>query len=233
MDIKIAGFQKLTLLDYPGKVACTAFTIGCNYRCPFCHNSALVLPERFAVDIRHDHLFAFLKKRIGVLEGVCITGGEPTLHSGLRSFIQQVKDMGYAVKLDTNGSNPCLLTRLMEEGLLDYVAMDIKNTLAKYPQTVGISGLNVDSVVKSTELLLQKRIPFEFRTTLVREYHTPEDIREIGRWLQGAPRYILQSFVDSGDLVGCEALHPLAEPQMRVMAHILQPYMGNVELRGV
>ena len=231
--MRIAGFQKLTLLDYPGKVACTVFTMGCNYRCPFCHNSTLVRPERFTADIPQEDIFAFLKKRVGILEGVCITGGEPTLHSGLRGFIKRVKDMGFAVKLDTNGSNPGLLGRLMDEGLLDYVAMDIKNTLAKYPQTAGVSALNVNPVIENAELLLQERIPFEFRTTLVREYHTPEDIQEIGRWLQGAPRYILQSFVDSGDLLGGGGLHPLEEPQMRAMADILRPYVWEVGLRGI
>ncbi|MGI5832034.1 MAG: anaerobic ribonucleoside-triphosphate reductase activating protein [Thermoguttaceae bacterium] len=231
--MRIAGFQKLTLLDYPGKVACTVFTSGCNYRCPFCHNITLVLPERFTAEILHEDLFDFLKKRVGMLEGVCITGGEPTLHSGLRDFIRRVKDMGYAVKLDTNGSNPGLLGRLIDEGLLEYVAMDIKNTPAKYQQTAGLPGLDVNSVIQSAEMLLRERIPFEFRTTLVREYHNPEDIREIGHWLQGAPRYILQRFVDSGDLLGGKDLHPPEEHQMRVMADILRPYVREVGLRGL
>jgi pyruvate formate lyase activating enzyme len=230
--MKIAGLQKLTLLDYPGKVACSMFTPGCNYRCPFCHNAALVLPERPRGEIHGGDVLAFLRKRVGMLDGVCVSGGEPLLQAGLTDFLREVKALGYAVKLDTNGSNPALLGLLIDEGLLDYAAMDIKNNLSKYCETAGVPGLDLDTVVQSAELLMQERIPFEFRTTLVREFHTREDVLEIGRWLQGAPRYFLQHFVDSGDLLS-GGLHPVEEDEMRVMADILRSYVNEVELRGI
>lgn len=230
--MKIAGLQKLTLLDYPGKVACSMFTPGCNYRCPFCHNAALVLPERPRGEIHGGDVLAFLRKRVGMLDGVCLSGGEPLLQAGLTDFLREVKALGYAVKLDTNGSNPALLGLLIDEGLLDYAAMDIKNNLSKYCETAGVPGLDLDTVVQSAELLMQERIPFEFRTTLVREFHTREDVLEIGRWLQGAPRYFLQHFVDSGDLLS-GGLHPVEEDEMRVMADILRSYVKEVELRGI
>lgn len=230
--MKIAGLQKLTLLDYPGKVACSMFTPGCNYRCPFCHNAALVLPERPRGEIHGGDVLAFLRKRVGMLDGVCVSGGEPLLQAGLTDFLREVKALGYAVKLDTNGSNPALLGLLIDEGLLDYAAMDIKNNLSKYCEAAGVPGLDLDTVVQSAELLMQERIPFEFRTTLVREFHTREDVLEIGRWLQGAPRYFLQHFVDSGDLLS-GGLHPVEEDEMRVMADILRSYVKEVELRGI
>lgn len=230
--MKIAGLLKLTLLDYPGKVACSMFTPGCNYRCPFCHNAALVLPERPRGEIHGGDVLAFLRKRVGMLDGVCVSGGEPLLQAGLTDFLREVKALGYAVKLDTNGSNPALLGLLIDEGLLDYAAMDIKNNLSKYCETAGVPGLDLDTVVQSAELLMQERIPFEFRTTLVREFHTREDVLEIGRWLQGAPRYFLQHFVDSGDLLS-GGLHPVEEDEMRVMADILRSYVKEVELRGI
>ena len=231
-EMRIAGLQNLTLLDYPGKVACTVFTPGCSFRCPFCHNPALVLPERARGEIPEEDVLAFLKKRAGMLDGVCVSGGEPLLQRDLRNFLRQVKALGYAVKLDTNGSNPDLLGRLMDEGLLDYAAMDVKNTLAKYPETAGLPGLDLDAVVQSAELLMRERIPFEFRTTLVREFHTREDVLEIGRWLRGAPRYFLQAFVDSGDLLG-GGLHPVDEDEMRAMASLLKPFFREVAVRGV
>ena len=228
----IAGIQKLTLLDYPGKVACTVFTPGCSFRCPFCHNASLVLPERERADIPEEQVLSYLKRRIGMLEGVCLTGGEPLLQRDLGSFIRQIKALGYSVKLDTNGSNPNRLKQLMDEELLDYVAMDIKNTPAKYGETAGVLGMDLDAVMTSVELLMQGRIPFEFRTTVVKEFHTREDIREIGRWLRGAPWYFLQNFVSSGDLIG-QGLHPVEEDEMRKMAGILRQYVGEVALRGV
>ncbi len=228
----IAGFQKLTLLDYPGKVACTVFTPGCGFRCPFCHNASLVLPGREREDIPGEQVLSYLKKRAGVLEGVCISGGEPLLQKDLRGFISRIKALGYAVKLDTNGSDPTALKRLTEEGLLDYVAMDIKNALPKYPETAGVPGMDLGAVMESAETLMQGRTPFEFRTTVVREFHTPEDVREIGRWLRGAPRYFLQNFVPSGDLIR-QGLHPAEEEEMRTMAGILREYVGEVALRGI
>ena len=198
----IHGFQKMTLLDYPGQVACTIFTAACNLRCPFCHNAGLVTRMDAAERIDEAEILAYLKKRQGILDGVCITGGEPTLQHDLADFIRKIKSLGYAVKLDTNGTNPALLAALIDEGMLDYVAMDIKNTPEKYAATVGVPSFDVTPIQQSIDLLLTGRVDFEFRTTVVAEYHTPEDIGEITRWLAGAPRYFLQPFVDSGNLIG-------------------------------
>lgn len=230
--MNIAGFQKLTLLDYPGKVACTVFTPGCNYRCPFCHNAGLVLSQQDRQAIPEDEVLGYLEKRAGLLDGVCLTGGEPLLQKGLADFIRKIKALRYCVKLDTNGSDPDQMIRLMDEDLLDYAAMDIKNSLARYPETAGVPAIDLDAVIQCAELLMQGRIPFEFRTTVVKEFHTIEDIGAIGKWLQGAPKYCLQSFVDSGNLIQ-SGLHPVDEGTMREMANILKPHIKEVTLRGV
>ena len=230
--MRIAGFQKLTLLDYPGKVACTVFTPGCNYRCPFCHNAGLVLPQRERQDIPEDEVLGYLGKRAGLLDGVCLTGGEPLLHGDLPGFIRKIKALGYSVKLDTNGSDPVQLGRLMDENLLDYAAMDIKNSLARYDETAGVPEADLSAVIQSAEQLMQGKIPFEFRTTVVKEFHTPEDIEAIGKWLRGAPKYFLQNFLDSGDLIR-SGLHPVDENTFRRMADILRPYVGETALRGI
>ena len=198
----IHGFQKMTLLDFPGRVACTLFTAACNLRCPFCHNAGLVTSIDSAERIDEEEIFAYLQKRQGILDGVCITGGEPTLQHDLADFIRRVRALGYAVKLDTNGTNPTLLKSLIDEGLVDTVAMDIKNAPAKYPLTVGLTDYDISSIQKSIDILLKGRVDYEFRTTVVAEYHTPEDIASIARWIEGAPRYFLQPFVDSGNLIG-------------------------------
>ena len=199
MDIQ--GLQKVTLLDFPGRVACTVFMAGCNFRCPFCHNASLVThvdPDR---NIPREEVTAFLKKRRGVLDGVCITGGEPLLAPELGDLIREIKNMGYEVKLDTNGSNAERLKTLTASGMIDYVAMDIKNAPGKYGMTIGIDGYDMSNIFRSVEYLMSGKVPFEFRTTVVREFHKREDFEEIGRWLKGAPRYYLQGFVDSGDVI--------------------------------
>ena len=198
----IHGFQKMTLLDYPGRVACTLFTAACNFRCPFCHNAGLVTKIDTAERIDEEEIFSYLKKRQGILDGVCITGGEPTLQKDLPEFIRAIRALGYAVKLDTNGTSPELLKMLIDEGLLDYVAMDVKNAPEKYPLTVGLADYDITPIQRSIDLLLEGRVDYEFRTTVVAEYHTPEDIASIARWTRGAPRYFLQPFVDSGNLIG-------------------------------
>jgi pyruvate formate lyase activating enzyme len=231
-SMKIAGLQKLTLLDYPGKVACTVFASGCNFRCPFCHNAALVLPERKQADIPESDVIAFLRKRAGLLEGVCLSGGEPLLQQGIRAFLRRIKELGYFVKLDTNGSRPELLGCLMEEGLLDYVAMDIKNTPSKYALTAGVPGMDTAPVIQSAELLMCGRIPYEFRTTVVREFHTRDDLVDIGRWLKGAQRYFLQGFVDSGDLIA-SGLHPAEPEELARAIQLLKPFFNETALRGV
>lgn len=240
--MKIHGLNKLTLLDYPGHMACLIFTGACNYRCPFCHNASLVLNPNSQPAISEEEIFAFLQSRKGILEGVCISGGEPTLQADLPEFIRKIRTMGFHVKLDTNGSRPGILKALLEEGLLDYVSMDIKNALKKYLSTIGIpesvSGFNnliTDSVRQSAELLMQSSIPYEFRTTVVKELHSEEDLLSIGKWLNGANAYYLQSFRDSETLVGASLgqFHAYEPEQMRAFRDLLKPYFETVEVRGI
>ena len=198
----IKGIQKLTLLDFPGRVACTIFTAGCNFRCPFCHNASLVLgADTPTGTIPTEELFAFLEARRGRLTGLCISGGEPTLQPGLADFIRRVREMGFAVKLDTNGLRPDVLDSLLSEGLLDYVAMDIKNSLDRYPETVGVPGLDTSSIVRSIAMIRQSGVPHEFRTTLVGGLHTVESVSAIPELIGCDGSYFLQHFADSGDLI--------------------------------
>ncbi|MBQ4111214.1 MAG: anaerobic ribonucleoside-triphosphate reductase activating protein [Clostridia bacterium] len=228
----IKGLQKLTLLDFPEKMACTVFTFGCNFRCPFCHNASLVLSDRTDNTVMpEEEILAFLRKRRGILEGVCITGGEPTLQPDLADFIRRVKDMGYAVKLDTNGYRPHLLRALLTEGLLDYVAMDIKNSLPRYPATVGITHFDTAPIEESAALLMEGRTPFEFRTTLVRGLHTPESVEDMGKWLAGDERFFLQTFEDSGDLIG-EGLSAFDRKGTETLLALLCNYVPNAQIRG-
>ena len=225
------GFQKMTLLDFPGKVACTLFTGGCNFRCPFCHNAVLVENPELAEEISEQFVLDFLKKRQGLLDGVCITGGEPLLQSDLEQFIIKVKEMGYAVKLDTNGSYPEKLISLCEKGLIDYVAMDVKSSMEKYPLCTGIKDYNTAKVEQSIDYLLQGRIDYEFRTTVADELHTPEDIETLAKRIEGAKRYFLQNFVDSGNILG-ENLSPVPHEKLVFMWSIASKYVQNCEIRG-
>ncbi len=236
--MKIHGLNKLTLLDYPGHMACLIFTGACNYRCPFCHNASLVLNPNSQPAISEDEIFSFLQSRKGILEGVCISGGEPTLQADLPEFIRKIRAMDFHVKLDTNGSRPGILKALLDEGLLDYVSMDIKNAPKKYLTTIGFSGFNnliTDSVRQSAELLMQSSIPYEFRTTVVKELHSEEDLLTIGKWLNGAKAYYLQSFRDSESLVGAALgqFHAYEPEQMRAFRDMLKPYFETVEVRGI
>lgn len=226
------GFQKMTLLDFPGKVACTLFTGGCNFRCPFCHNAGLVLNPGLGESYTVEEILAFLKKRQGLLDGVCITGGEPLLNPDLADFMREVRELGFLIKLDTNGSFPDRLQDMVAEGLVDYVAMDIKNCPAKYSETVGISDYDVTPIRESVSFLLSGAVDFEFRTTVVREFHTVEDIQDIGAWIAGAPRYFLQNFVDSGALIG-QNLHSVGPDVLVQMQKSLVKYGIPVELRGL
>lgn len=228
----IKGLQKLTLLDFPDKMACTLFTFGCNFRCPFCHNASLVLADRADDSAMHEEdFFKFLRSRRGILEGVCISGGEPTLQPDLPAFIRRIKDMGFAVKLDTNGYRPAVLKTMVSEGLLDYVAMDIKNSLSRYPETVGISRFDTAPIEESMDFLMENRVPFEFRTTLVKGLHTPESIAEMGRRLAGGERFFLQSFEDSGDLIA-EGLTGLDRAETEALLAVLCNYVPNAQIRG-
>lgn len=230
--MRIHGLQKLTLLDYPEKMACTVFTGGCNFRCPFCHNASLVTHTEDAAVLSEEEVFTFLKKRAGLLEGVCITGGEPLLNSDLEKFIRQIRELGYAVKLDTNGSFPDRLTALVSEGLVDYVAMDLKNSRESYARMIGIPDYQLAPVERSVAFLMEGHVPYEFRTTVVRELHRKEDFIRIGEWIQGASAYYLQQFKDSGDLIQ-EGLHAYDPKVLHQAADIVRAYVPSVEVRGI
>ena len=251
----ISGLNKTTLLDYPGRVAATVFTGGCNFRCPFCHNGGLVLSPLTQEHYTEEDLLDFLKKRKNILSGVCITGGEPTIQQDLPDFIQQIKELGLAVKLDTNGSHPHMLEELIGKKQIDYVAMDIKNTPGKYQATTGLMGertiaeasgntFPVKAVQQSVELLKNANIPYEFRTTVVKEFHTLEDLQEICAWIAGSPAYYLQQFEDSGQLIAemdgsvekGMMFHAYKEAEIKKIAESLNriPGMeGKVHLRGL
>lgn len=232
MYVKIAGFQKLTLLDFPGKTACTVFTWGCNLRCPFCHNAGLVT-EPLTESVTTDELYAFLRKRVGLLDGVCVTGGEPLLQPDLPDFLLPIREMGYAVKLDTNGTNPEKLRELCESGLIDMVAMDIKNCPEKYAATAGTERISIDAVHRSVRYLMQQgKIPYEFRTTVVRQYHTAEDFAAIGKWIHGADAYFLQNFRNTGHLID-NSVSGFTPSEMRQFLEIVRKDVPNAALRGI
>lgn len=229
MDIQ--GLQKMTLLDFPGRVACTVFLGGCDFRCPFCHNFELVVGP-LPTFMEESEFFAFLDKRQGLLDGVAITGGEPCLRKDLPAFIREIRERGFAVKLDTNGSHPAMLRELLDEGLLDYVAMDIKNTRAKYARTVGRPQVNLDAIDESIALLMGSGIEYEFRTTVVQELHEASDFEEIGRWIEGAEHYFLQSFTDR-DTVPDRTLSAPDPAALRAYREIVLPHVKHAEVRGV
>ena len=228
----ICGLQKLAMVDFPGKLAATVFTGGCNLRCPFCHNALLVtrLAESPAMD--EEEVLRFLRSRRGLLDGVVLSGGEPLLQPDAPDFLAAVREMGFAVKLDTNGCYPQSLAGILDRGLVDYVAMDIKNSREKYPQTVGLPGFDTAPVEESLSLLRKSGVDYELRTTVVQEYHTADDIRSIGEWCTGAPRYYLQNFFDSGALIG-SGLHSPEPLALQAFADIARPFFGLVEVRGV
>lgn len=229
----ISGFQKLTLLDYPGKVACTVFTGGCNFRCPFCHNASLVLPERISQESDEEAVLSFLRKRQGVLDGVAVTGGEPLLHRDIARFLEEVRAMGFSVKLDTNGSFPDRLIELVRSGLVDRVAMDIKNSPELYPETVGIEGFDISAVERTKDYLLAGNVDYEFRTTVVKGLHTAESIQKAAEWITGAKEYYLQQFKDSGDIILPEGLSGFDEKEIYAFADAAAVYVPSVKVRGV
>ena len=230
--MRIEGLQKLTLLDYPGRMACTVFLGGCNFRCPFCHNSDLLPVGKVPAAVQEAELMEFLHKRQGILDGVCVTGGEPLLNADIGTLLEKIKALGYAVKLDTNGSRPEALKALVGAGVVDAVAMDIKNSPARYAETVGMRAFDLTPVRESVAYLLTGAVPFEFRTTVVREFHGEDSFTEIGRWIKGAPRYFLQGFVDSERVLE-GGLHPCTKEEMERFAAIVRPFVGQAELRGV
>lgn len=229
----ISGLQKLTLLDYPGRVACTVFTGGCNFRCPFCHNAPLVLPERLAQDTDEEQVLAFLRKRTGILDGVAITGGEPLIHKEIPSFLEKVKALGFSIKLDTNGSFPEMLESVVKAGLVDRVAMDIKNCPEKYAETIGLKDFDIAPVERSKSFLMECGIDYEFRTTVVKGIHTEESLLGAAEWIAGAKEYYLQQFKDSGDVIAIDGLSAYDEKEMHALADAVARFVPSVKVRGV
>ncbi|MBE0601962.1 MAG: anaerobic ribonucleoside-triphosphate reductase activating protein [Firmicutes bacterium] len=227
----IAGLQKMTLLDYPGKVAATVFIGGCNFRCPYCHNASLLHPANDAHEITEDTVLAFLKSRKGLLDGVCVTGGEPLLWDGLKAFLRKVKEMGFLVKLDTNGTRPDTLKALVREGLVDSVAMDLKHAPGKYALAAGTKADVLPAVRESVSYLLTGAVPCEFRTTVVRDMHTLEDLVEIGKWIQGADAYYLQNFENSADVL-TPGLQGFEMPELQAFADAVRPFVPGARVRG-
>ena len=229
--MKIEALQKLTLLDYPQKMACTIFTHGCNFRCPFCHNALLVTSPQQEF-IEEEDILKFLKSRQGILEGVCITGGEPLMQEGIEDFIKKIKDMGFLVKLDTNGSFPSKLKHLCKQGLVDFVAMDIKNSQQKYALTAGKKLFDLSAVMESVDFLIKGNIPYEFRTTVTRDYHTLEDLLDIAKWISGCDAYYLQQFVDSGNLID-SATTGYTNEELTAMYKTVKKHLPCTQLRGI
>ncbi len=229
--MRICGLNKTTLLDYPGCVAATLFVGGCNFRCPFCHNGDLVLHSGEMTAYEEKEIFSFLKKRKSVLEGVCITGGEPTLYEELPSFIGKIKELGYKVKLDTNGSNPKMLLKLMEDNLVDYVAMDIKAPVSGYNKVCG-TNVDIERIKWSVDILKQGKVCYEFRTTIVKEFHSKKDILEIGSWLSGAENYYLQNYQETDKNI-CQGFAAMDSEELFELEKELRKYVKYVKVRGV
>ena len=225
----IGGFQKMTMLDYQGRVACTIFTYGCNFRCPFCHNATLVIDE--AQLFSENEILSYLNKRKGILDGVCISGGEPLLQNDIFDFIKKIKSLGLLVKLDTNGSYPERLREAIDSGLVDYVAMDIKTSKENYSR-VADTNVKIEDIEKSVQILLESNIDYEFRTTVVRELHTKEDFVKISNWIKGAKRYFLQCFKDNENLIG-NNLSAYTLPELEGFLEVLKDNINEVRLRGV
>ncbi|MBO4219389.1 MAG: anaerobic ribonucleoside-triphosphate reductase activating protein [Clostridia bacterium] len=228
--MRILGIQKMTLLDYPGNVACTLFTGGCNFRCPFCHNASLVLHAGEAKVIPEEDILSFLSKRTSVLDGVCITGGEPLIHEDIEVFLAKISDLGFKIKLDTNGTFPDRLKSLIEKGLVNRVAMDIKNSKEKYSLTAGID-TDLSVIGRSIEILKSSGIEYEFRTTVVSEYHETSDIEDICRWISGAGEYHIQNFKDSGDVIA-DGLHGVPRAKLKEFRETAMKYIPMVTVRG-
>ena len=234
--MKITGLQKMTLLDFPGRIACTVFLQGCNFRCPFCHNSDLLEGEGQQT-ISLEELLSFLKKRKGMLDGVCITGGEPTVQRDLPELLAEIKALGYPVKLDTNGSNPAMLKKLVADGLVDYVAMDIKNSRSRYPETAGVPGLTMEKVEESIRFLLESNVNYELRTTVAQPRHSEKDMADMGAWLESLcpgkipGKLFLQYYVDRESVL-CAGFTPPGKEQMERYREILAESCGSVSIRG-
>ena len=228
-----AGLQKLTLLDFPGYVACTLFTRGCNMRCHFCHNASLVVRAEEQRMYTNEEILYFLRQRRGILDGVAITGGEPTLMPGLPKFMAEVRELGYKIKLDTNGTRPAVLREIIDSELVDYVAMDIKNSRSRYGETVGFdSSYDLTPIDESIAILKEGKVDFEFRTTVSKTFHSHANIFAMGEWLAGDEKFFLQQFKDSGDLIG-DKIEPYDDAEMKTLLDLIRRFVPNAQLRGV
>ena len=231
--LKIAGFEKLTLLDFPSKVASILFTAGCNFRCPFCHNGLFLLENGEKNAIPEAEIFAFLEKRKGMLEGVVVTGGEPLLHGDIDTLLSRIKAMGYLVKLDTNGSNPQALARLIHQKLVDYVAMDIKHTKENYSLATGLDNPPMSAILESKEILEKGTVPHEFRTTLVKGIHTEADILTMTKWISPNSPYFLQNYKYTEGVLAPAGLAPFSDEEMKGFLSLVKPLHPNAKLRGI
>lgn len=229
--MRIHGFNKLTLLDYPGKVGCTVFLGGCNFRCPFCHNAGLVISPEHEPVVNEEEVLTVLSKRQGILEGVCITGGEPTLSKDLAVFLEKIKHLDYPVKLDTNGYQPQTLKELAKEKLIDYVAMDIKNSPQKYALTTGVLQIEMDRIEESVSYLMESSLEYEFRTTVVRELHQISDFIAIGKWLSGCARYYLQAYRETENVI-TPVFSGYNKEELQKFCGLLKEWIPSVEVRG-
>ena len=229
--MKISGLEKMSLVDFDGYVAATVFTAGCNFKCGFCHNSPLVLGVESLPSIPEEEVLAYLKKRSGILDGVCVSGGEPTLNKDLPFFIEKIKNLGYKIKLDTNGTNPQMIKSLFDAGLCDYFAMDVKNNREDYAHVIGFDSFDTKNVEKSVEYFLGGNAPYEFRTTLINEHHKKENIALIGKWIKGANKYFLQKFKDSESCIQSH-LSAVDEKTVLEFLDILKKDIPNTYLRG-
>ena len=227
----IHGLQKMTLLDYPGYVACTVFLSGCDFRCPYCHNFELVNGTADPI-MDEDEFFGFLGKRKGLIDGVCISGGEPLLHKDIEIFIRKIREMGYKIKLDTNGYHPDMLKKLIDEGLLDYIAMDIKNSIAKYSLTVNVPNIDTSIIKKSISIIMHSGVDYEFRTTVAGGLHEVDDFEQIGFLIQNAKAYYLQQFT-MRDTVPCKELYSPSSEDMETFLQVVKKYVDSALLRGV
>ena len=230
--MQILGFNKTTLLDFPEHVASTIFTGGCNFRCPFCQNGDLVLDPNSIDSFDENEIIKYLDKHKNMLDGVCVTGGEPTLHHDLPDFLARIKALNLLVKLDTNGYNPAILRDLIDKKLVDYVAMDIKNSKEKYAMTTGVADLDIDKIDESVKMLISGSTPYEFRTTVVKELHNREDFEKIGEWIKGTPRYFLQCYRES-DRVISPGFTAYGRAELESFRELLLKYIPCVELRGL
>ncbi|MBE6682535.1 MAG: anaerobic ribonucleoside-triphosphate reductase activating protein [Ruminococcaceae bacterium] len=227
----IEGLQKTTLLDYPGNVACTLFAHGCNLRCPFCHNAGLVVRQPANI-INKEEIAAFLEKRKGILDGICLTGGEPLAQKDSLEFIEFLKSFGYKIKLDTNGFYPDRLKEAVGRGLIDYIATDIKSSKEGYPRAVGIEGIDIAPIEESVEFIMSCGVDYEFRTTAVKGLHLVSDFENIGKWIKGAKRYFIQQFIDSGDIISA-GFDAFSKEETEKLLAAVRENVPTAQIRGI